>query len=202
MPSLGLLISELTRFLVPDWTLNFMMRVSSWMATAAASPAAFAGALAPPAGNCTEVLSGQFLGTPFNNSLELLNPNSEKAWFKIQDPTGRHVCEEDPDGDLSLLTFSSLNSTGQRPPGEAIRRLVIVSHGARRDPNDYHNQVLTALSLVEDPAISVDSVAVVAPYFPMEYDVGVGYPDPTDPAVASRALVWYFDRWVGGANNR
>ncbi|EMR72589.1 putative carbohydrate-binding wsc protein [Eutypa lata UCREL1] len=182
-----------------------MLRASRWAVAAAAVCADFlALATAAPAaaGNCTEVVPGQYLGTPFNNSLELLNPLSERAWFKIRDPTGQHLCDDDPDADLSLLTFSSLNSTGQRPPNDAVRRLIIVSHGARRDPNDYHNQMMVALSLVDDPAISPDSVVVISPYFPMEYDVGVGYPDPTDPAVASRALVWYFDRWVGGANNR
>ena len=192
-------VLEPVRFFLFDWTATFIMRISSWTA-AAASLLACTEVLA--AGNCTEVGWGQYLGTQFNNSLEILNPHSEKAWFKIRDPTGQHICDDDPDGDLSLLTFSSLNSTGQRPPNDNIKRLIVVSHGARRDPHDYHNQILNALALVEDPEISVDSVAVVAPYFPMEYDVDIGYPDPTDPAVASRALVWYFDKWVGGGNNR
>ncbi|RYP77299.1 hypothetical protein DL769_003448 [Monosporascus sp. CRB-8-3] len=175
------------------------MRISSW-AVAATSLTGFSGALV--ARNCTEVVPGQYLGTPFENHLEIMNPSSEKAWFKIRVPTGQHVCESDPEGDLSLLTFSPLNSTGQRPLYEKIKRLVIVAHGARRNPHDYHNQMLYALSLVDHPGINLDTVAIVSPYFPMDLDLGIGYPDPTDPQVASRALVWFFDRWVGGANNQ
>ncbi|RYO92500.1 hypothetical protein DL763_004629 [Monosporascus cannonballus] len=175
------------------------MRISS-LAVAATSLAGSSGALV--ARNCTEVVPGQYLGTPFENHLEILNPASEKAWFKIRDPTGQHVCESDPESDLSLLTFSSLNTTGQRPLYEKIKRLIIVAHGARRDPHDYHNQMVYALSLVDHPDINLDTVAIVSPYFPMDLDLGVGFPDPNDPEVASRALAWFFDRWVGGANNQ
>ncbi|RYO95747.1 hypothetical protein DL764_007609 [Monosporascus ibericus] len=169
------------------------MCISSW-AVAATSLTGFSGALVTR--NCTQVVPGEYLGTPFESHLEILNRSSEKAWFKIRDPTGQHVCESDLESDLSLLTFSYLNSSGQRPLYEKIKRLVIVAHGARRNSHDYHNQMLHALSLVDHPDINPDTVAVVSPYLPVDFDIGIGYPDPNDPQVASRALVRFFDRWL------
>lgn len=176
------------------------MRVSR--AVAAAAVVLFGTAYA----QCDEVVPGQYLGTPFANGLPLLNTLSSITFFKIKDPSGAHVCTDDPLSDLSLLAFQSLNSSGGRTVNENIQRAIIVLHGALDDPMVYHNSVLTALKLVAADGINPDNVAVTAPYFPDDGDAGVGYPvnnAGTTPAEThpSRALVWFSDSWSGGAIN-
>ncbi len=164
----------------------------------------------PALAQCAEeVTPGQYIGTPIDNSLPVTHAHSEVTYFRVRDPSGEHVCADDPDGDFSLINYASLNSTGQRPPNEAIRRAVIVCHGVRRDPQNYHAGMLIALAkaTASDPAISVDSVAVVAPLFPNGNDRGTAFPyDPDGERQADRypspALVWSNTAWAGGAVNQ
>ncbi|RYO95563.1 hypothetical protein DL764_007660 [Monosporascus ibericus] len=168
------------------------MRVSS-RGVAALAAAAFSGAARA---QCEEVVPGQYMGTEYANSVPVTHTYSEKAFFKIKDPSGRHVCADDPESDLSFLTYSSLNTTRQRPRNEDLKRAVIVLHGARRDPQNYHAGMILALLAVNDnDDISPDTVSILAPYFVNPDDAGRGY------AAGSRALVWHGDHWAGGANN-
>jgi hypothetical protein len=155
---------------------------------------------------CDEVVPGQYTGTVFANDLASTHDRSEITYFKIKDPSGQHTCVDDAAGDLSLLTFQSLNTTGGRPDYADIRRAVIVIHGARNDPWNYHAAMIQALQLVEDTEITLDTVAITAPYYPNDDDAGTGFPynaDGTTPEekYPSPALVWYNDEWSGGANN-
>jgi hypothetical protein len=159
-------------------------------------------------GQCADVVSGQYTGTPFANSLTTTHELSEITYFKIRDPSGVNVCTTDAAGDLTLLTYQSLNTTLGRPIYADVRRAVIVVHGARDDPWNYHAAMIQALQLVqdEDIGISPDNVAITAPYFPDDSDAGTGYPYNPDGATLadqypSPALVWYSDTWSGGANN-
>ncbi|KAK9413906.1 putative WSC domain-containing protein [Seiridium unicorne] len=177
------------------------MRVSS-------SVLAFAAASLPSivSAQCEEVVPGQYTGTAFENSLAATHERSEITFFKIRDPSGAHVCTSDAAGDLSLLTFSSLNTTGGRPVDADLKRAVIVIHGARADPWNYHAAMIQALQLVQDDEISLDTVAITAPYYPNDDDAGTGYPYNANGATPaekypSPALVWYDDNWSGGANN-
>ena len=169
------------------------MHVSVRGAAAFAAAALFSGSQAQ---QCQEVVSGQYRGTPYDNSAPVTHELSEKAFFKIRDPSGQHVCTDDPEADFSFLTYSSLNTTRQRPRNEDLQRAVIVIHGARRDPQNYHAGMIQALQQITDnDEISPDTVSIVAPYFVNDADEGVGY------AAGSRALVWNTDEWAGGSNN-
>lgn len=148
---------------------------------------------------CTEVVPGQYSGTPFQHSLASTHALSEAAFFKLKDPSGQHVCTSDPASDLSFLTFQSLNTTGQRPVNSDLKRAVIVVHGARNDPWNYHAGMIQALLAVTgNDEISPDTVAITAPYFPNDDDAGTGFP----AGGASPAMVWYDTKWAGGANNK
>lgn len=156
-----------------------------------------------------EVQPGQYVGTKIENSLPVTHDNSEVTYFRVRDPTGQKTCADDPRADFSLINYSSLNSTRQRPPNEAIRRAVIVCHGLRRDPQNYHAGMLIALAKAtkSNPEISVDSVAVVAPFFPNGNDKGKAFPyDPNgekqNDRYPSPALVWSNTAWAGGAVNQ
>lgn len=169
------------------------MHVSVRRAAAFAAATLFSGVQAQ---QCQEVVSGQYRGTPYDNSAPVTHELSEKAFFKIRDPSGQHVCTDDPEADFSFLTYSSLNTTRQRPRNEDLQRAVIVIHGARRDPQNYHAGMIQALQQITDnDEISPDTVSIVAPYFVNDDDEGVGY------AAGSRALVWNTDEWAGGSNN-
>lgn len=176
---------------------------------ASSALAAFVAAAVPRTGSaqCEEVQPTQYAGTPFTNSLAPTHDRSEIAYFKIRDPSGVHVCTTDTAGDLSLLTFQSLNTTGGRPVAADLKRAVIVIHGARNDPWNYHAAMIQALELVVDDAeVSLDTVAITAPYFPNDDDAGTGFPYNAAGATAadkypSPALAWYDDNWSGGANN-
>jgi hypothetical protein len=176
-----------------------MLRVAAVIGGAAFAGIAYA--------QCEEVVPGQYIGTEFANNLAVTHRNSEKAWFKIRDPSGQHVCVDDPLSDLSFLTYQSLNTTGGRPPNADLRRAVIVIHGARADTQNYHAGMLLALDAVDDEEISFDTVAVTAPYFPNDDNAGTGFPYSPDGATPeerypSPALAWYGSQWVGGANNQ
>ncbi|KAI0123388.1 hypothetical protein BJ170DRAFT_713574 [Xylariales sp. AK1849] len=156
---------------------------------------------------CQEVIPAQYAGTPFNNSLPLDNALSNITYFKIRDPSGQHICTSDAVSDLSLLTYLSLNSTGNRLENDAIQRLVIVISGANADAWNYHNDMINALIAMGDSEINTDSIAVLAPYFPNDNHAGTGFPynpDGTTPDAKypSPALVWYGTEWSGGANNQ
>ncbi|KAI1873864.1 uncharacterized protein JN550_003133 [Neoarthrinium moseri] len=156
---------------------------------------------------CEEVVPGQYTGTVFQNSLASTHALSEIAFFKIRDPSGAHTCTSDGAADLSLLTFQSLNTSQQRPVNSDLQRAVIVIHGARADPWNYHAGMIQALEQVEGDGITADNVAITAPYFPNDEDAGTGYPynaNGVSPAekYPSPALAWYDDRWAGGANNQ
>ncbi|KAH6658885.1 hypothetical protein BKA67DRAFT_652166 [Truncatella angustata] len=174
-------------------------RAVAALAAAALSGTAYA--------QCEEVQPAQYVGTPFDSSLASTHDRSVKTFFKIRDPSGQHVCTSDAAGDLSLLTFQSLNTTGGRPVDADLRRAVIVIHGARNDPWNYHAAMIQALQkVVEDTTISLDTVAITAPYFPNDDDAGTGFPYNPDGATPaekypSPALAWYYDNWSGGANN-
>ncbi|RYP53974.1 hypothetical protein DL768_001124 [Monosporascus sp. mg162] len=180
----------------------------------AATTTAFAAAVLPGVvlGQCEggeEVVPGQHLGTPINNTLPVTHIFSEVTYFKVKDPLGEHVCTDDPGSDFSLINYSSLNSTRQRPPNNAIQRAVIVCHGLRRDPQNYHAGMLNALikATQSDPEISVDTVAVVAPFFPNGNDRGTAFPYfPDGERQADRypspALVWSNTAWAAGAVNQ
>ena len=160
---------------------------------AALAAAAFTGAAQA---QCQEVVPGQYKGTPYANSAPVTHEYSEKAFFKIKDPSGQHVCADDPEAYFSFLTYSSLNTSKLRPRNRDLKRAVIVIHGARRDPQNYHAGMLQALlKVTTNDEISPDTVSVLAPYYVNDEDEGVGY------AAGSRALVWYDDQWAGGANN-
>ena len=166
----------------------------SFRSTAAAAALVLSGAV--QAQQCQEVQPGQYRGTEYANSAPVTHELSEKAFFKIKDPTGQHVCQDDAAADLSFLTYSSLNTTRQRPRNDDLQRAVIVIHGARRDPQNYHAGMIQALLKVTDnDEISPDTVSILAPYFVNDQDEGVGY------EAGSRALVWYDDEWAGGSNN-
>lgn len=155
---------------------------------------------------CDDVVPGQYTGTPFTNSLASTHVSSQITYFKIRDPSGQHVCSTDAASDLSLLTFQSLNSTGGRPIDADLRRAVIVLHGARNDPWNYHSAMIQALALVTEDDINLDTVAITAPYYPNDDDAGTGFPYNANGATPadkypSPALVWYNDEWSGGANN-
>lgn len=156
-----------------------------------------------------EVQPGQYVGTPIENTLPVTHDNSEITYFRVRDPSGEHVCADDPDGEFSLINYASLNSTLQRPPSSAIQRVVIVCHGVRRDPQNYHAGMLIALQKAtdSDERISVDSVAVIAPFFPNGNDKGVAFPYNADgekqaDRYPSPALVWSNTAWAGGAVNQ
>ncbi|KAI0127429.1 hypothetical protein BJ170DRAFT_595303 [Xylariales sp. AK1849] len=156
---------------------------------------------------CNDVVPGQYTGTPFANSLASTHAQSEITYFKIKDPSGAHVCTTDPAADLSLLTFQSLNTTGGRPIDADLRRAVIVIHGARDDPWNYHAAMIQALALVTVDEISAENVAITAPYFPNDGDAGTGFPyNPNGATPADKypspALAWYDDIWAGGGNNQ
>lgn len=169
------------------------MRVSTRGVVALAA-AAFSGVAQA---QCQEVVPGQYRGTPYANSAPVTHQYSEKAFFKIKDPSGRHVCADDPASDLSFLTYSSLNTSRQRPANEDLKRAVIVIHGARRDPQNYHaGMILALLAVTDNQEISPDTVSILAPFYVNDEDAGVGY------ETGSRALVWYDDEWAGGANNQ
>lgn len=184
---------------------------SSSSTSAAASLAAAACFLTGTAlAQCTnEVTPGQYLGTAINNSLPVTHENQEVTFFKVRDPSGENVCADSDDSDFSLINYSSLNSTKQRPPNEAIQRAVIVCHGVRRDPQNYHAGLVNALikATASHPEISVDSVAVVAPFFPNRNDKGTAFPYNPDgekqaDKYPSPALVWSNTAWAGGAANK
>ncbi|KAF7539088.1 hypothetical protein G7054_g2461 [Neopestalotiopsis clavispora] len=155
---------------------------------------------------CDDIVAGQYTGTPFANSLASTHDRSEITYFKIRDPSGQHVCSSDAASDISLLTFQSLNTTGGRPIDADLRRAVIVLHGARNDPWNYHAAMIQALELVTVDDISLDNVAITAPYYPNDDDATTGFPyNPNGATPAEKypspALVWYNDEWSGGANN-
>jgi hypothetical protein len=178
------------------------MRVSR--AAAALSAAALAGTADA---QCTTVVPGQYLGTPFTTTLAPTHVLSELTYFKIKDPSGQHTCTSDAASDLSLLTFQSLNTTGGRPIDADLQRAVIVIHGAQADAFNYHAAMIQALQLVTDPDISPDTVAITAPYFPNDNAAGTGYPynaNGATPAAKypSPAMAWSGDLWSGGSNNQ
>jgi hypothetical protein len=145
---------------------------------------------------CQEVVPAQFAGTPFANSLPLVNKLSHITYFKIKDPSGQHVCTTDAASDLSLLTYLSFNSSGQIMPNNAIKRLVIIVSGANSDPWNYHQDMLSALTGMADSQITTDNVAILAPYFPNDNQAGTGFPYNSSGITAdqehpSPALVWY-----------
>jgi hypothetical protein len=157
---------------------------------------------------CTQVVPGQYLGTPWAHTLPRGHATlSNITFFKIKDPSGEHVCTSDPASDLSFLTYLSLNSTGGRLANNAIRRVVIVIAGAGADAGAYHQHVLDSLLAMRDSTINPNSVAVVAPYFPNDNHATRGFPyNPNgatpDERYPSPALVWYGSDWGGGANNQ
>ncbi|KAH8659872.1 hypothetical protein BX600DRAFT_466868 [Xylariales sp. PMI_506] len=178
------------------------MRIPNTLAVfAAATLVRFANA------QCVEVEPAQYAGTAFTNSLASTHDRSQIVYFKIRDPSGQHVCTSDSAGDLSLLTFQSLNTSGSRPVDADLRRAVIVIHGARNDPWNYHAAMIQALQLVDEDEVSLDTVAITAPYFPNDDDAGTGFPyNPSGATAADKypspALAWYDDNWSGGANNQ
>lgn len=148
------------------------------------------------AAQCEEVVPAQYAGTPFANSLLLVNSLSTITYFKIRDPSGQHVCTTDAASDLSFITYNSLNSTGQRLQNDAIKRLVIIISGAASDAWYYHNDILNALNDMDDSEINTDNVAVLAPFFPNEGHAGTGYPYVASGLTAaeqypSPALIWH-----------
>lgn len=156
-----------------------------------------------------EVTPGQYTGTAIENSLPVTHVNQEVTYFKVRDPSGEHICTDDDDGDFSLINYASLNSTRQRPPNNAIQRAIIVCHGLRRDPQNYHAGMLNALEKAtkSHPEISVDNVAIVAPFFPNGNDKGTAFPYNADgekqaDRYPSPALVWSNTAWAGGAVNQ
>ncbi|KAH7040965.1 uncharacterized protein B0I36DRAFT_344618 [Microdochium trichocladiopsis] len=156
----------------------------------------------------TPLAPEQYVGTPFDHALPR-SASSEVTFFKIKDPTGEFLCDsEDARADLSLLNYMSLNKDGERPDPKKLMRAVIAVHGWNRDPWNYHAALLLALAKAEaqDPAKSLGTVAVIAPYFPNGDDKGIGYPwDEDGESVADRAyspaLVWWASAWSAGAVN-
>ncbi|KAF2239090.1 hypothetical protein EV356DRAFT_523854 [Viridothelium virens] len=146
----------------------------------------------------TGLVSAQnYVGTQINNSLPFV-PGSEITYFNVISSSGLN---------LTLTNYMSLNSSGKRFDPTKIQRAVIIIHGLQRDPGTYMANILSALSQVPNrPDVSVDSVAIMAPYFPNGDDKNYGYPwtDGLAPGKGSttNALVWQGSQWAGGANNQ
>lgn len=142
---------------------------------------------------------------------------AEVAFFKIPDP-------DELNNNLTLINYYSHGSNGARLVESNIKRAVIVIHGLLRDPWNYANdvrklaptsekhfgshiskQTLNALEKVTDSNIDMDSVAVMAPYFPNGADKGYAYPWTEGLASGkgstSNALVWAGSQWSAGSDN-
>ncbi|KAI9687685.1 MAG: hypothetical protein M1820_010391 [Bogoriella megaspora] len=139
-----------------------------------------------------------YVGTQINNSLPFV-PGAEVTYFNIKDTKGNNV---------TLTNYMSFNSSGKRPTDlSKIQRAVVIVHGLQRDPGTYMANILSALRQVKNrPEVDVDSVAIMAPYFPNGDDKNKGYPW-TDGLKAGRgsttnALVWQGSQWSGGSNNQ
>ncbi|KAI9693780.1 MAG: hypothetical protein M1822_003051 [Bathelium mastoideum] len=138
-----------------------------------------------------------YVGTPINNSLPGV-PGSEITYFNVISSSGVN---------LTLTNYMSLNKSNERPIQSGIQRAVIVIHGLQRDPGTYMSQGLSALSQVTGNAnVNVNSVAIMAPYFPNGDDKNVGYPWTSGLAPGkgstTNALVWSGSGWAEGANNQ
>ncbi|KAL3418802.1 wsc domain-containing protein [Phlyctema vagabunda] len=139
----------------------------------------------------------QYQGEAYANSLPGV-PGSELAYFKISDPSGGSA-------NLTLANYISHNNAGKRVEGSSTKRVVIVVHGAERDPGTYMSNLLSALSQVPNSDVDFDSVAICAPYFPNGADKTTGYPWTEGLAngrgSTSSALVWSGTVWADGGNN-
>lgn len=159
---------------------------------------------------CSEPIKPeQYVGTPFEHFLPP-SINSEVTFFKVRDPIGEFACESDDDSraNLSLLNYMSLDTRNQRHNPSTLMRAVIVVHGLNRDPWNYHAATVQALAKAsaQDPTKNLDTVAVMAPYFPNGDDKGFAYPwDDEGQDLAGRAhspaLVWWTSAWSAGAVN-
>jgi hypothetical protein len=99
----------------------------------------------------------QFAGSVINNSIQAV-PGFEKAYWNI--PTAGNKAS-------TIINYSSLNSSNQRPANAGIQRVLIFFHGNDRDPWNYASYMGSALnSIVGHPEVNRNSMLMVAPYFP------------------------------------
>jgi pimeloyl-ACP methyl ester carboxylesterase len=141
----------------------------------------------------------QFSGTPITGTLPLID-GAELAFWKITGPDGND--------NHTLINYQSLGLGGGRINNQWVKRAVIVIHGLLRDPWDYEQDMLHALTLANsrDNNINKDAVSVVAPYFPSGADKGTAYPWVEGlrggRQSITNALVWSGSQWSAGGNNQ
>lgn len=169
----------------------------SEMASSRVKPFAFAMSLLHLLTLATIAFAQNYVGTHINNSLPGV-PGSEITYFNVISSSGQN---------LTLTNYMSLNKSGKRPDLTQIERAVVIVHGLQRDPGTYMANILSALSQVPNrPDVSVNSVALMAPYFPNGDDKNYGYPWtdglPAGKGSTTNALVWQGSQWAGGANNQ
>lgn len=135
----------------------------------------------------------QYAGDVIPNSLSTV-PGSEITYFRINDPSGKNK-------NLTLTNYYSHGKIATKRLVEAnVQRAVVIVHGLNRDPGTYMSNMLSALAQVKsDPNVNLDTVAIMAPYFPNGDDKTLGYPW-TDGLSAgkgstSNALVWKASQW-------
>ncbi|KAH7032617.1 WSC domain-containing protein [Microdochium trichocladiopsis] len=144
------------------------------------------------------VAAQQFEGDAYENSLPNV-PGAEKAYWKITDKKGRTFTQ---------LNYFSQDGNRKRLVPENVQRVVIIVHGANRDPQLYMSNMLSALAQVRKSAgPNFTNTQIITPYFPNGEDKGVGYPwDSSAPAggygSTSNALVWSGNSWMDGGNNQ
>ena len=127
-------------------------------------------------------------------------PGAEITYWKIKDG-GKN--------NLTLLNYINLQRNGSRLDPLKVKRAVVIIHGLNRDPGTYEANMISALKQGNNPDINLDSVAIVAPYFPNGDDksssVG-GYPwvdglKATQGSITN-VLVWKSSQWSAGGNNQ
>jgi len=104
------------------------------------------------------VSAQQYVGTPIANQtvLEYI-PGANITWFNILDPNNKTA---------TLTNYVSFNSSGNYMAPSAMKRLVIVIHGLRRDPYSYMSNMLVSISNTVNKEANIDNTQIVAPYFP------------------------------------
>ncbi|KAI5193666.1 hypothetical protein E4T39_08850 [Aureobasidium subglaciale] len=140
----------------------------------------------------------QYAGEVIPGGLPPSIGGAELNFWNIVDKKSRNV---------TLVNYSSLNSSGQRLSSPVVQRVVVIIHGLNRDPLNYIWGVQGALNDVSKSGSgpSADNVQIIAPFFPNGDDKGNVYPwvDGLAPGKGSNTscLVWHGADWSQAENN-
>ncbi|KAI5263007.1 hypothetical protein E4T47_09141 [Aureobasidium subglaciale] len=144
------------------------------------------------------VSAQQYAGEVIPGGLPPSIGGAELSFWNIVDKKSRNV---------TLVNYSSLNSSGQRLSNTKVQRVIVIIHGLNRDPLNYIWGVQGALNDVSKSGSgpSADNVQIIAPFFPNGDDKGNVYPwiDGLAPGKGSNTscLVWHGADWSQAENN-